>query len=207
MSSILRTLILAAPVLALCPSYEEFARSPHEPLSAGALRLSFARPEASCRSIVAVEVENTISDIKARLKDPDLARLFENTYPNALDTAMQFTASTVTNPSAQESKSSSADGLNLVPVRYSAQQLRPYRKLMGEDPVIAGLYRGVIRTQAQYLLNKCEQSQTEKAADQFRLLVSTNPSALHLLCSIRTGPRVVYELVSMKPQLIILVRL
>lgn len=29
-------------------------------------------------------VQKVISDMKSRLKDPDLARLFENTFPNTL---------------------------------------------------------------------------------------------------------------------------
>jgi meiotically up-regulated gene 157 (Mug157) protein len=35
-------------------------------------------------------VEKVIADMKARLKDPDTARLFENTFPNTLDTTVKY---------------------------------------------------------------------------------------------------------------------
>lgn len=31
-----------------------------------------------------------ISDLKSQLKDPDLARLFENTFPSTLDTTVKY---------------------------------------------------------------------------------------------------------------------
>jgi meiotically up-regulated gene 157 (Mug157) protein len=35
-------------------------------------------------------VEKFITDMKARLKDPDIVRLFENTFPNTLDTTVRY---------------------------------------------------------------------------------------------------------------------
>ena len=34
--------------------------------------------------------QKVITDMKARQKDPDLARLFENTFPNTLDTTVKY---------------------------------------------------------------------------------------------------------------------
>ena len=34
--------------------------------------------------------QKVITDMKSRLKDPDLARLFENTFPNTLDTTVKY---------------------------------------------------------------------------------------------------------------------
>lgn len=35
-------------------------------------------------------IQRVIEDMKALLKDPDLARLFENTFPNTLDTTVRY---------------------------------------------------------------------------------------------------------------------
>lgn len=40
------------------------------------------------RSDAGRSVQKVITDMKARLKDPDLARLFENTFPNTLGNAV-----------------------------------------------------------------------------------------------------------------------
>ena len=42
------------------------------------------RPTPECRTFTSSAVEQVIEDMKARLKDPDIARLFENTFPNTL---------------------------------------------------------------------------------------------------------------------------
>lgn len=34
--------------------------------------------------------QKVVADMKSRLKDPDLARLFENTFPNTLDTTVKY---------------------------------------------------------------------------------------------------------------------
>ena len=76
-------------------------QSPHGEPSTGPLGLPFMRPPPACRTFnsSAVEVRNfcsiwrsyysngsqkVIADMKTLLKDPDIARLFENTFPNTL---------------------------------------------------------------------------------------------------------------------------
>ncbi|KAF7328210.1 Glycoside hydrolase family 125 protein [Mycena venus] len=44
------------------------------------------RLSPECRTFNSTTVEKVIMDMKARLKDPDIARLFENTYLNTLGT-------------------------------------------------------------------------------------------------------------------------
>jgi len=86
-----------------CPDYSSFSQSPQGNPSTGPLKLPFMRPAPECRTFAspAVEVsvqlsservithsflQKVIVDMKARIKDPDLARLFENTFPNTLGT-------------------------------------------------------------------------------------------------------------------------
>lgn len=62
----------------------------HEPLSAGKYQLSYQRPTAECRKFNLSDVEVTIQDMKEVVKDPDLFRLFENAFPNTLDTTVTW---------------------------------------------------------------------------------------------------------------------
>ena len=47
------------------------------------------RPRPSERKFVSLAVEETIQRVKAKIKDPHLAWMFENSYPNTLDTTVQ----------------------------------------------------------------------------------------------------------------------
>ncbi|KAI6407326.1 hypothetical protein MCOR23_001860 [Pyricularia oryzae] len=74
-----------------CPGYTSWAvdRS-HKPLSKGRNMLPMQRPEPDCRMFVVEEVEETINEMRRAIADPDLFRLFENCFPNTLDTAVKW---------------------------------------------------------------------------------------------------------------------
>jgi hypothetical protein len=97
MGSIFLALIVAAcvstTVNAACPDYAAYAQKPHGTKSSGSLGLPYMRPDPVCRTFSSPAVEKVIDDMKARLKDPDLARLFENTFPNTLDTTVKYYSS------------------------------------------------------------------------------------------------------------------
>src|SRR5665213_2467349 len=48
------------------------------------------RPKPAERKFTSKAVEATIKNVKAGIKDPELAWLFENCYPNTLDTTANF---------------------------------------------------------------------------------------------------------------------
>lgn len=77
-------------VSAQCPDYSDYSMTTHEPFSAGKYQLSYQRPTAACRTANVSDVEKIIQDMKAVVKDPDLFRLFENTFPNTLDTTVKW---------------------------------------------------------------------------------------------------------------------
>lgn len=85
-------LLLLAPklVLAQCPDYADYSTQQHTPLSQGKYKLSYQRPSTACRTFALSEVEQTIQQMKGAIKDPDLFRLFENTFPNTLDTTISW---------------------------------------------------------------------------------------------------------------------
>lgn len=71
-----------------CPIYTVLANGAGAPLSDGPLRLPMQRPDPDCRTFSSAAVEKLITNITARMVDKDLARLFENTYPNTLGTSI-----------------------------------------------------------------------------------------------------------------------
>lgn len=88
--SVLVGLSAAALVSAQCPDYASYASTPHGPYSSGKYKLSYQRPAPNCRTFTLPEVESTIARLNATIKDPDLFRLFENSFPNTLDTAVKW---------------------------------------------------------------------------------------------------------------------
>lgn len=73
-----------------CPSYSDFSQEYHAPFSGGTYNLSYMRPEPACRTFNSSIVEDTITSMKGVIADPDLYRLFENSFPNSLDTAVKW---------------------------------------------------------------------------------------------------------------------
>lgn len=79
------------PLQRTCPNYANYARQRHEGnLSGGRHQLPFQRPSAECRSYYSQEVEDAIERLETKIQDPDLFRLFENAFPNTLDTAVKW---------------------------------------------------------------------------------------------------------------------
>lgn len=74
-----------------CPEYGRYAATRHEPFSGGVWNLPFQRPAKGCRKVVVDEVEEVIREMNKTVKDPDLFRLFENCFPNTLDTSVMWT--------------------------------------------------------------------------------------------------------------------
>ena len=81
---------LVAGVKTQCADYSTYSTQVHQPVSSGRYALSWMRPNTSCRTFTSSTVESTIADLESVIKDPDLYRLFQNTYPNSLDTAVKW---------------------------------------------------------------------------------------------------------------------
>ncbi|TLD06613.1 uncharacterized protein PgNI_08613 [Pyricularia grisea] len=74
-----------------CPEFTSWAVDRnHGPLSKGRNMLPMQRPDPDCRTFMVDEVEETIAEMRRAVVDPDLFRLFENCFPNTLDTAVKW---------------------------------------------------------------------------------------------------------------------
>ncbi|KAF8351307.1 Six-hairpin glycosidase-like protein [Amanita rubescens] len=132
---------------AQCPSYTSFSQEPHEPASAGPLRLPYMRPAPACRTFNSTAVEKVIADMKLLIRDPDLARLFENTFPNTLDTTVKYF-------NATENLAfiiTGVRGSRAQWLRDTANQFAHYHSLLAMDPELATLVKAVINNEARYV--------------------------------------------------------
>lgn len=82
---------LAAVVAAQdCQDYVSYIGQQHAPFSSGKYNFSSMRPPEACRSFKASEVEGIITDMQQKIADPDLYQLFQNAWPNTLDTTVRW---------------------------------------------------------------------------------------------------------------------
>ncbi|KAK0636894.1 hypothetical protein B0T17DRAFT_93594 [Bombardia bombarda] len=155
---------------AACPDYAQYAAVPHRPLSEGPLALPYQRPDPRCRTFQSDAIEKVIADITSRMKDPDLARLFENTFPSTTDTTVKFHTdggdSSNDGSKQQQPKRGQETGAWEGPqsfiitgdilaewLRDSTNQLAPYQPLALKDPAIFTLILGAINTQSEYVID------------------------------------------------------
>ncbi len=106
-----------------------------------------ARPAPSDRHFRSDAVEQYITEIRARIPDPELARLFANCFPNTLDTTVE--------PGTFEGKPDTAVITGDIPAmwqRDSSAQVWPYLPLTRKDDRLRSLIEGVIRRQTRNIL-------------------------------------------------------
>ena len=86
-----QTLAIPTPLPPQCPNYEHHSRTMHGKNStSGKHALPFQRPTTECRTYYSEEVEEALERLRPKIKDPDLYRLLENSYPNTLDTMVKW---------------------------------------------------------------------------------------------------------------------
>jgi len=105
------------------------------------------RPELSKRNFTSKAVEETIDRVKKQLKDPKLAWMFENCFPNTLDTTVHFR----TLDNRPDTFVYTGD-IHAMWLRDSAAQVWPYLTLMKKDEPLRLLIAGVINRQTRSIL-------------------------------------------------------
>lgn len=140
-----------------CPEYVEYSQKKHGPLSPGKFKYPYMRPAPKCRTFVSEALEKVIVDLKLKIKDPDLARLVENSLPNTLDTTILWHKASKPNSGpghhSQSPETFVVTGdIHAEWLRDSARQLSVFQPLVKYDERLKDLIKGAIRTQEQYVI-------------------------------------------------------
>lgn len=72
-----------------CIDYAQHSKEYTTLYSQGRYGLSSQRPASTCRTFISKVVEQVIKRMKSNIKDPDLYRLFSNSFTNTLDTTVK----------------------------------------------------------------------------------------------------------------------
>ncbi|SFS19108.1 hypothetical protein SAMN05216570_3898 [Dyella sp. OK004] len=111
--------------------------------AASGARFVSKRPPVGKRKFTSAAVEQLIARTKARIADPELAWLFENCFPNTLDTTVEL--GTLRGKPDTFVVTGDIDAMWL---RDSSAQVWPYVPLAAQDEDLRRLFRGLIRRQA-----------------------------------------------------------
>lgn len=105
------------------------------------------RPKIADRKFVSEAVEQTILRMRKQIKDPALACLFENCFPNTLDTTVDFEVI-----NGKPDTFVITGDIDAMWLRDSTAQVWPYLALIKEDAKLKELIAGVINRQKKCIL-------------------------------------------------------
>ena len=105
------------------------------------------RPPIHERTFTSEVIENQIQKIKASITDKELAWMFENCYPNTLDTTVDYEV--IDNKPDTFIITGDIDAMWL---RDSTAQVWPYMPLIQEDKKIKNLVKGLINRQVKCII-------------------------------------------------------
>ena len=105
------------------------------------------RPEHNKRKFVSQIVEQNVVSIKDSIKDKEIASLFENCFPNTLDTTVNFR---IVND--QPDTFVITGDINAMWLRDSTAQVMPYLDMAKEDDELKQMFLGVINRQTKCIL-------------------------------------------------------
>lgn len=111
--------------------------------------VSGSRPEIGKRLFVSPAIEAQIKAVTAQLKNPKLAKMFENCFPNTLDTTVFFRTDSV---DGKNDTFVITGDIHAMWLRDSAAQVWPYVRFASEDPALKDMIEGTIRRQIKCIL-------------------------------------------------------
>jgi meiotically up-regulated gene 157 (Mug157) protein len=117
------------------------------PAGAQGTKFVSKRPPRAQRRFVSTAVEAEIRRVKAKIADPEIAWLFENCYPNTLDTTVQ----TGVVDGKPDTFVITGD-IDAMWLRDSSAQLQTYVHLANKDAGLRRMFAGAIQRQARCIL-------------------------------------------------------
>lgn len=108
---------------------------------------STKRPAPSARKFTSEAVEKKLVEAKAHIKDQKLAWMFENCYPNTLDTTCEFKMK-----GGRPDTFVLTGDIHAMWLRDSSAQVYPYVVLANQDDKLKQMLQGVIRRQVDCIL-------------------------------------------------------
>ncbi|KIV82252.1 hypothetical protein PV11_04375 [Exophiala sideris] len=128
-------------------AYTQYAGQGHSPRSEGPLQLPYQRPTDARRTYRSAGVEDLINKTTSRMRDRDLARMFENCFPNTLDTTVKWFSQS----DDQYHSFIIAGDMDAAWTRDNLWQIQPYASLLRVDSAIKKLWLGVINLHATFI--------------------------------------------------------
>ncbi len=123
------------------------ASLPRAASAAAAAPLVSKRPPRGQRRFVSPAVEAEIARVKAKIADPELAWLFENCYPNTLDTTVK-----VGTVDGKPDAFVITGDIEALWLRDSSAQMQTYVHLAPKDAALRRVFTGLIARQARCIL-------------------------------------------------------
>ena len=105
------------------------------------------RPPLNKRNFTSKSVEETIKRVKSKIKDPKLAWMFENCFPNTLDTTVNFTMK-----GKKPDTFVITGDIDAMWLRDSSAQVWPYLQLANSDEHLKQMIAGVINRQTELII-------------------------------------------------------
>ncbi|HCY42686.1 MAG TPA: metal-independent alpha-mannosidase [Prolixibacteraceae bacterium] len=105
------------------------------------------RPAPEKRNFSSVAVDKAIQQTKAKLKDPKLAWMFENCFPNTLDTTVEHGMK-----NGKPDTFVITGDIHAMWLRDSTAQVWPYLPMANDDKELKSLLAGVVHRQSQCVL-------------------------------------------------------
>jgi uncharacterized protein len=145
-----------------CMAFEAWMNSKPGPKSEGKREFPLVRPPKECRTFSLPAMEDLIVRMKSVIRDPDLYRLFENAYPNTLDTMIKWRGfaraeDDETNDAIETDEELTyviTGDIDAMWLRDSASQIYSYLPLLersSSPDSLASLWRGLINSHARYI--------------------------------------------------------
>lgn len=105
------------------------------------------RPEPKDRKFISSAVDNAIKKIKKSIRDPKISDLFENCFPNTLDTTVEFKMI-----NGKPDTFVITGDINAMWLRDSTAQVLAYLPFVNEDEKLKEMFKGVINRQTKCIL-------------------------------------------------------